>query len=275
MASTPNAAEQQDFRDILDAALDDLDDDDGVYSTTASYHHQQQQQQPETPDLHSETDDRSSNNTPVMGPEPPPDAVDLNEAETILADMIKELMNFEGNGGPPTSPSSPEDEQLQRIMEAMRSELQSPPSQTTTTSASPTTPTATAKTSSTTPAARGSSRRKPPMVGTPGSTVDDTISNLIEDMSKKHSKIENDDDDDDEHDEDSPEKDMLKSMMEELGGGGLSGMDDFDSDALIDGMMEQLVSKDLMYEPMKQVADKFPDWLDKHRRTLSNEEYGK
>ena len=30
---------------------------------------------------------------------------------------------------------------------------------------------------------------------------------------------------------------------------------------VIDGVMRQLLSKDLMYEPTKQICDKFPEWL--------------
>ena len=54
------------------------------------------------------------------------------------------------------------------------------------------------------------------------------------------------------------------------------GMDlgdgDNTTDAMLDGMMQQLVSKELMYEPMKQVADRFPAWLREHEDSLSAEE---
>mmetsp|Transcript_19306 Transcript_19306/g.43995 ORF Transcript_19306/g.43995 Transcript_19306/m.43995 type:complete len:308 (-) Transcript_19306:486-1409(-) len=47
--------------------------------------------------------------------------------------------------------------------------------------------------------------------------------------------------------------------------------DDFDT--VVDGMMKQLIARDLMYEPMKQVTDKFPAWLAEARNSLSEEEY--
>eukprot|EP00429_Kryptoperidinium_foliaceum_P026717 CAMPEP_0176129932 /NCGR_PEP_ID=MMETSP0120_2-20121206/65723_1 /TAXON_ID=160619 /ORGANISM="Kryptoperidinium foliaceum, Strain CCMP 1326" /LENGTH=248 /DNA_ID=CAMNT_0017465179 /DNA_START=191 /DNA_END=934 /DNA_ORIENTATION=- len=47
---------------------------------------------------------------------------------------------------------------------------------------------------------------------------------------------------------------------------------DLDPDAIVDGMMEQLLSKDLMYEPMKQVADRFPAWLEEKEGHLSESE---
>lgn len=50
-------------------------------------------------------------------------------------------------------------------------------------------------------------------------------------------------------------------------------LDSLDPDSVIDGMMEQLLSKDLMYEPMKQVTEKFPKWLNENKSILSEEEY--
>ena len=38
-----------------------------------------------------------------------------------------------------------------------------------------------------------------------------------------------------------------------------------DYNEVIDGVMRQLLSKDLMYDPTKQVCDKFPEWLSIHR----------
>jgi peroxin-19 len=46
-------------------------------------------------------------------------------------------------------------------------------------------------------------------------------------------------------------------------------------DAIVDGMMEQLLSKDLMYEPMKHVADEFPAWLDGKKDSLPKAELAK
>lgn len=44
------------------------------------------------------------------------------------------------------------------------------------------------------------------------------------------------------------------------------------SDDLIDGMVSQLLSKDLMYEPIKNVAEKFPSWLEVNGPLLSKED---
>lgn len=60
---------------------------------------------------------------------------------------------------------------------------------------------------------------------------------------------------------------------------GLSGAGDgpkeggFNSDDFVDGMMEQLLSKELMYEPMKQVTEKFPAWLASKKQELAPDEW--
>lgn len=54
--------------------------------------------------------------------------------------------------------------------------------------------------------------------------------------------------------------------------GGIGGDGDL-SENLMDAMMEQLLSKELMYEPIKQVTNKFPSWLESNKDKLSNEEW--
>ena len=44
---------------------------------------------------------------------------------------------------------------------------------------------------------------------------------------------------------------------------------------MMEGMMQSLMSKDLLYPPMKELLDKFPDWLADNRTKLSDEEYAK
>ena len=38
------------------------------------------------------------------------------------------------------------------------------------------------------------------------------------------------------------------------------------------GMMEQLLSKDLMYEPLREVSDRFPAWIEANTELLSEDE---
>lgn len=51
----------------------------------------------------------------------------------------------------------------------------------------------------------------------------------------------------------------------------MAGKDDFES--FMGGMMKQLLSRDVMYTPLKQVCDKFPEWLADNQPKISEEEY--
>lgn len=102
-------------------------------------------------------------------------------------------------------------------------------------------------------------KASPPEQGAKEGDVEKTVSKLLEDMASQDtaegSSVE----------EDAILNEMMKEF-EKMGG-------QFNSDDVVDGMMQQLLSKDLMYEPMKQVAEKFPAWLEENKETLSEEEY--
>lgn len=68
---------------------------------------------------------------------------------------------------------------------------------------------------------------------------------------------------------DTANQDMLQQMMAQMGDMGDS--EGFQN--LLEGMMEQLMSKDVLYEPMKDLESKFPDYLKEHKDKLSPEEY--
>ena len=55
---------------------------------------------------------------------------------------------------------------------------------------------------------------------------------------------------------------MMKAMQES-GLGGEGGEEDFSKMLL--GMMEQLTNKEILYEPMKELDDKFPEWMEKNK----------
>lgn len=65
----------------------------------------------------------------------------------------------------------------------------------------------------------------------------------------------------------SSEDDILAQMLKEMESGGFGeGMgNDEDFSKMLMGMMEQLTNKDILYEPMKELNDKFPDWLEKNQ----------
>ena len=64
-------------------------------------------------------------------------------------------------------------------------------------------------------------------------------------------------------------EELMQKMMEEFEKMGQK--EDFAN--VVDGMMHQLLSKDVMYEPMKQVCDKFPEWLADNEEKLPKEDY--
>lgn len=42
--------------------------------------------------------------------------------------------------------------------------------------------------------------------------------------------------------------------------------------SLVDGLMQHLLSKDVLYEPMREIGEKYPAWLASHRNTLAPDE---
>ncbi|KAL8024685.1 putative pex19 protein [Plasmopara halstedii] len=62
---------------------------------------------------------------------------------------------------------------------------------------------------------------------------------------------------------------MMAEMMkkfEEMG-------DKSDFQELVDGMMQQLLSKDVMYDPMKQICERYPEWLADKEMLLEKKDY--
>ncbi|KAI1273469.1 Pex19 protein family-domain-containing protein [Xylaria sp. FL0933] len=61
---------------------------------------------------------------------------------------------------------------------------------------------------------------------------------------------------------------MMKAMKDMPGGDG--GEEDFSK--LLMGMMEQLTNKEILYEPMKELNEKFPGWMEKNKDTLAKDD---
>ncbi|CAI9759451.1 unnamed protein product [Fraxinus pennsylvanica] len=51
----------------------------------------------------------------------------------------------------------------------------------------------------------------------------------------------------------------------------LAGSQDMES--VVETMMHQLLSKEILYEPMKEIGERYPKWLEDNKPSLSNEEY--
>ncbi|KAJ8117143.1 hypothetical protein ONZ43_g4280 [Nemania bipapillata] len=61
---------------------------------------------------------------------------------------------------------------------------------------------------------------------------------------------------------------MMKAMKDIPGGDG----NEEDFSKLLMGMMEQLTNKEILYEPMKELNDKFPGWMEKNKETLAKDD---
>lgn len=66
------------------------------------------------------------------------------------------------------------------------------------------------------------------------------------------------------------EDDALAAMLASLGKAGLT--DDASLQEALEGMMSQLMSKDLLYEPIKDLCAKYPDYLATNAKSLPDED---
>lgn len=46
-----------------------------------------------------------------------------------------------------------------------------------------------------------------------------------------------------------------------------------DMETIVETMMHQLLSKEILHEPMKEIGERYPKWLEEHKSELSTEEY--
>lgn len=68
--------------------------------------------------------------------------------------------------------------------------------------------------------------------------------------------------------------DILAELMKQMqAGAGLDGEgSEEDFSKMLLGMMEQLTNKEILYEPMKELDDKFPEWIKKNKsKTLKDD----
>lgn len=63
---------------------------------------------------------------------------------------------------------------------------------------------------------------------------------------------------------------MFENLLASLGAGGAESEEQLEG--ILEGLMTQLMSKDLLYEPLKELRNKFPGYLAKHATTLSSEQ---
>ncbi|KAL6985186.1 hypothetical protein U1Q18_018563 [Sarracenia purpurea var. burkii] len=69
----------------------------------------------------------------------------------------------------------------------------------------------------------------------------------------------------DDFDKDAMMEDWAKQFEE------LAGSQDMES--IVETMMQQLLSKEILHDPMKEIAERYPKWLEEHQSKLSKDEY--
>ena len=72
----------------------------------------------------------------------------------------------------------------------------------------------------------------------------------------------------------SSQDDILAQMLASMEGGGFGGGEGGDEDfsKVLMGMMEQLTNKDILYEPMKELDDKYPKWMEENKDKVEKDD---
>lgn len=287
---------------ILDAALDELDDDsddDDDYDDDETADNEANNNQsndnvgnssiPKYQDYSSvATTAQSSVNKVVFGPEKPPPSPpevkqkwqqdDVNPTDKMIHQMMDQLMKDPNGFESAMEQNNPfeNDEMLEKMMYDMQLQLQTELSggavwgsnNNNNNKSEPTT--RQQQTTSTKKKVSKSNNKEKQVV------VSEAIANIVDEMSQPTTSTSADEttmfesqssDNMDFGSEMNMFNGILKDMQEEMQDG------KFNDSSVLDGMMEQLLSKDLMYEPIKQVAIKFPNWLEQHKTILSPKEY--
>ncbi|KAJ2959172.1 hypothetical protein NQZ79_g5309 [Umbelopsis isabellina] len=95
-------------------------------------------------------------------------------------------------------------------------------------------------------------------------TFQETIAQTMNKLKNSSDKVETDLSEE-------PDDAFMQEMMKQME----SLADNGDFQNMLEGMMGQLMSKDLLYEPMKDLAAKYPDWLEKNKDKTPPAEYEK
>ncbi|KAK3377930.1 Pex19 protein family-domain-containing protein [Podospora didyma] len=67
--------------------------------------------------------------------------------------------------------------------------------------------------------------------------------------------------------------DFLAELLKQMQSGGLEGEGtEEDFSKMLMGMMDQLTNKEILYEPMKELHEKFPAWLEKNAATVAKDD---
>ena len=101
----------------------------------------------------------------------------------------------------------------------------------------------------------------PPQPHTSEGSFQETIRKTMERMQASETQAESEG-------RDENMDDLLSQVLKEMGDGvPPEGEDEEGLNKMLLGMMEQLTNKDILYDPMKELHDKFPSWMKRNRAT--------
>ncbi|KAL7824143.1 Pex19 protein family domain-containing protein [Trichoderma gracile] len=150
-----------------------------------------------------------------------------------------------------------EEEEQQQEQQSSSKDKSTPAPSATPSAAAP----APAAASAAAPAAPPTGTPQPPREGSGGAAFQDTIRRTMERMQTSGEQATaaaaagGDDD-------------FLSEMLKQLTSGEFAGGSEEDFSKMLMGMMEQLTNKEILYEPMKELHDKFPAWLAKNKDSV-------
>ena len=118
-------------------------------------------------------------------------------------------------------------------------------------------------TSTTTGATKDSTSKTPPATATTTGDFHDTISQTMNRLNESRQEMD---------EQGTNENDFFAEMMKELGSASGGGNGSMDMTNLLEDLLEELSSKDILYEPIKEMRDKFPDYLAKNEKSLNKDD---
>lgn len=268
--------DQRRLDDILNNALDELDDDESESDSDSDSGEKEDDNDDDEDSTHISNNNSSKDSIinqtprPVFGPPRPPPRPPHPTEEDTMDEMLRQmeaLLDIPSNG----TPTSTHDGVHTKIKTSTTSNARNNNGKNNDEEGVPSSSSTTR--SNTHPKSSSSSSRSE-------IEMDSTVTRLLQELLRPpintdSEKLRNQPD---------PNQfggigeDMMNQMAmgwEDAMKGGTRGGCGADSSVehVVDGMLRQLLGKELMYEPMKDICDKFPEWLVEHKTELNEEEY--
>ncbi len=244
---------QEELESILDAALDELDDDSDSYEDEGNVLKAgvvSLDDHPSTATAKNRvTDDNDASNVtakrPVFGPErPQPNVGKCSTEEAAIKDMMRQMEAL--------FPSELTNETKQQATESHIQNMKGKEVEQVSSNQS-----------------KKSSKKK--SSGEQHEQMEETMSKLFKQLSQNMN-----DGDLNDNDFSGLGDDFMKQMAKEwestMNGNGGEDQEEVVGQ-VVDGMMKQLLSKEFMYEPMKDICNQFPKWLAENKQKIDEKEY--